>query len=70
VPLYALLPGRRKKGVTNATGGELEALGRPEAVRDGYFTVPGDNRKYDAMFPGKGTLKPDPARPFVHAPVP
>lgn len=68
--LKLLLPGLRNKGFSTATVGELLALGRPEAVRDGYFTVPGDNRKYDAMFPGKGTLKPDPARPFVHAPVP
>lgn len=68
--LRLLLPGLRKKGCRTATVGELLAHGRPEAVREGYFTVPGDNRKYDAVFPGKGTLKPDPARPFTHAPVP
>lgn len=68
--LKLLLPGLRTRGFRTATVSELLAQGRPEAVREGYFTVPGDNRQYDAMFPGKGTLKPDHARPFSPAPVP
>jgi len=68
--LGLLLPALRKGGYELVTVGELLRRGAPQAVRQGYFTIPGDNLRYDAIFPGKGTLKPDPARPFVSAPVP
>ncbi|HWR04248.1 MAG TPA: polysaccharide deacetylase family protein [Humidesulfovibrio sp.] len=68
--LQRLLPALRARGYELATAGELLRLGPPQSVRRGYFTIPGDNLKYDAIFPGKGTLKPDPARPFTTEPVP
>ncbi|MDP3426102.1 MAG: hypothetical protein Q8S17_01820, partial [Humidesulfovibrio sp.] len=68
--LERLIKGLRKRGYELVTVSELLRLGTPEAVADGYFTIPGDNLKYDAIFPGKGTLKPDPTRPFTTVPVP
>lgn len=68
--LERLLPELRRRGYELVTASELLGLGAPQAVRQGYFTIPGDNLKYDAIFPGKGTLKPDPARPFTNVPVP
>ena len=68
--LERLLRGLRKQGYELVTVSELLRLGTPEIVADGYFTTPGDNLKYDAIFPGKGTLKPDPPRPFTTVPVP
>lgn len=68
--LERLLPALRARGFELATVGELLRQGAPRAVREGYFTIPGDNLKYDAIFPGKGTLKPDAARPFTTVPVP
>jgi hypothetical protein len=68
--LERLLPALRKRGYELVTVSELLRLGAPQAVREGYFTIPGDNLQYDAIFPGKGTLKPDPTRPFATVPVP
>ncbi|MHC1702183.1 MAG: polysaccharide deacetylase family protein [Humidesulfovibrio sp.] len=68
--LERLVRGLRKRGYELVTVSELLRLGAPETVADGYFTVPGDNLKYDGIFPGKGTLKPDPTRPFTTVPVP
>ncbi len=68
--LQRLLPALLRQGYEPVTVSELLRLGRPQAVRQGYFTIPGDNLQYDAIFPGKGTLKPDPARPFTTVPVP
>jgi len=68
--LERLLDGLRRRGYELVTVGELLRLGAPEAVADGYFTIPGDNLKYDVIFPGKGTLKPDPTRPYTTVPVP
>jgi len=68
--LERLVRGLRKRGYELVTMSELLRLGAPETVADGYFTVPGDNLKYDGIFPGKGTLKPDPTRPFTSVPVP
>ena len=50
-----LLPLLAKKGYATATVSELLALGQPETTDDGYFSIPGDNRIYDAMFLGHGT---------------
>ncbi|MGE4265604.1 MAG: polysaccharide deacetylase family protein [Desulfovibrio sp.] len=50
-----LLPLLARKGLATATVGELLASGRPEAVQDGYFSFPGDNARYDALFAGHGT---------------
>ncbi len=68
--LQRLLPALRTRGYELVTVSELLRLGAPQAVREGYFTIPGDNLQYDAIFPGKGTLKPDPTRPFATVPVP
>jgi len=68
--LERLLKGLRRRGYELVTVSELLRLGKVETVAEGYFTVPGDNLKYDAIFPGKGTLKPDPSRPFTSVPVP
>lgn len=68
--LERLLPALRARGYELVTAGELLRLGPARSVRQGYFTTPGDNLRYDAIFPGKGTLKPDPARPFTTEPVP
>ncbi|MBI5518424.1 MAG: polysaccharide deacetylase family protein [Desulfovibrio sp.] len=68
--LRILLPELKKRGYETVTVSELLRRGRPQTVREGYFTTPGDNLQYDAIFPGKGTLKPDPARPFATEPVP
>ena len=68
--LERLVKGLRRRGYALVTVSELLRLGPVETVVDGYFTVPGDNLKYDAIFPGKGTLKPDPSRPFTSVPVP
>lgn len=73
--LRILLPELKRRGYETVTVSELLRLGlssqgRPQAVREGYFTTPGDNLQYDAIFPGKGTLKPDPSRPFAPDPVP
>ncbi len=68
--LQRLLPALRRRGYELVTVSELLRLGAPQAVREGYFTIPGDNLRYDAIFPGKGTLKPDPTRPFATVPVP
>jgi peptidoglycan-N-acetylglucosamine deacetylase len=68
--LERLLSALRARGYETVTVGELLRLGTAQSVRKGYFTIPGDNLKYDAIFPGKGTLKPDPARPFATEPVP
>lgn len=51
----ALLPLLRQRGYTAATVGELLAAGAPETVDDGYFSIPGDNRIYDALFEDQGT---------------
>lgn len=50
-----LLPILARKGLATATVSELLAAGRPEAVEDGYFSFPSDNRIYDQMFAGYGT---------------
>jgi len=68
--LERLLKGLRRSGYELVTVSELLRLGPVETVADGYFTIPGDNLKYDTIFPGKGTLKPDPTRPFTTIPVP
>jgi len=68
--LERLLRGLRQRGYELVTVSELLRMGPVETVADGYFTVPGDNLKYDEIFPGKGTLKPDPSRPFTTVPVP
>ncbi len=68
--LTRVLSGLQRRGYELVTVGELLRLGRPEAVADGYFSEPGDNLQYDAIFPGKGTLKPDPTRPYTTVPVP
>jgi peptidoglycan/xylan/chitin deacetylase (PgdA/CDA1 family) len=65
-----LVPALRKRGYELVTVGELLRLGRARTAREGCFTTPGDNLVYDGVFPGKGTLKPDPARPFTATPVP
>jgi len=71
---FAVLPrvlkGLRRRGFELVTVSELLRLGPVETVADGYFSEPGDNLQYDAIFPGKGTLKPDPTRPFTTVPVP
>jgi len=51
----SLLPLLEQKGYSTATVGELLAAGRPETVSEGYFSTPGDNAIYDAMFSGFGT---------------
>jgi peptidoglycan/xylan/chitin deacetylase (PgdA/CDA1 family) len=68
--LKRVLRGLRKQGYELVTVSELLRLGTPEAVAEGFFSEPGDNLQYDAIFPGKGTLKPDPTRPFTTVPVP
>jgi len=68
--LGRVLKGLRRRGYELVTVSELLRLGRVETVADGFFSEPGDNLRYDAIFPGKGTLKPDPARPFTTVPVP
>ncbi|OGR36975.1 MAG: hypothetical protein A2051_05985 [Desulfovibrionales bacterium GWA2_65_9] len=68
--LERLVKGLRQRGYALVTVSELLRLGKVETVADGYFTVPGDNLKYDAIFPGKGTLKPDTSRPYTTVPVP
>ncbi len=68
--LERLLPALRARGYELVTAGELLQAGRARSVRQGYFTIPGDNLQYDTIFPGKGTLKPDPTRPFATVPVP
>ncbi|MDQ7834613.1 MAG: polysaccharide deacetylase family protein [Humidesulfovibrio sp.] len=71
---FAVLPrvlkGLRKRGFELVTVSELLRLGPVETVAEGYFSEPGDNLQYDALFPGKGTLKPDRTRPFTTVPVP
>lgn len=51
----ALLPLLRQRGYATATVSELLAVGAPETVDDGYFSVPGDNRIYDNRFEDNGT---------------
>lgn len=68
--LQLLLAGLRQRGYELVTVSEMLRLGTPEYSQDGYFTTPGDNLKYDTIFPGKGTLKPDPTRPYTTTPVP
>lgn len=68
--LQLLLAGLRQRGYELVTVSEMLRLGAPEYSQDGYFTTPGDNLRYDTIFPGKGTLKPDPTRPYTTTPVP
>jgi len=68
--LKRLVAELRARGYELLTVSELLRLGTPESVRDGYFTEPGDNLRYDSEYPGKGTLHPDPTRPATGVPVP
>lgn len=68
--LARVLKGLRTRGYELVTVSELLRMGKAETVADGYFSEPGDNLQYDAIFPGKGTLKPDPTRPYTTVPVP
>jgi len=68
--LTRVLKGLRKRGYELVTLSELLRMGKAETVADGYFSEPGDNLQYDAIFPGKGTLKPDPTQPYTTVPVP
>lgn len=54
--LRLLLPLLAQRGYRTATVGELLASGTPEAVDEGFFSQPGDNAVYDALFGGHGTL--------------
>ena len=47
-----------RRGWRFVTVGELLKMGAAEAVPDGYFEKPGDNRQFDTGYPGKGTLHP------------
>ena len=51
----ALLPLLRQRGYATATVSELLSAGAPETVREGYFSIPGDNQVYDEMFLDQGT---------------
>ncbi|GAB6126826.1 polysaccharide deacetylase family protein [Humidesulfovibrio idahonensis] len=50
-----LLPLLAARGYATATVSELLSAGKAETVDEGYFTTPGDNEVYDAMFAGYGT---------------
>jgi peptidoglycan/xylan/chitin deacetylase (PgdA/CDA1 family) len=57
-----------RRGWRFVTVSELLAMGRAEAVQDGYFERPGDNRQFDSGYPGKGTLHPRPRAASGKAP--
>jgi peptidoglycan/xylan/chitin deacetylase (PgdA/CDA1 family) len=51
-----------RRGWRFVTVSELLTMGGAEAVPDGYFEKPGDNRQFDTGYPGKGTLHSRPGQ--------